>query len=247
MLRQYLGLLPRALWKILFILNFILGLVLLYPFFALLLSGKRYRTTFKLMRFWAKWVLLVPGVFYKIKREVDPADLPEPCVYVANHTSYLDIVMSYVVVPKYFVYLGKAEIEKAPLLRIFFRKMNIYVDRKTRTGSYAAFQQAAEKLRNGESVFIYPEGTIESWGRLKLFKNGAFRLAIGNQVPIVPITFLDNWKLLQNGGFFKASGRPGISHVVIHKPVPTKGMTEEDLIPLRHKVREIIAADLRQK
>jgi 1-acyl-sn-glycerol-3-phosphate acyltransferase len=120
--------------------------------------------------------------------------------------------------------MGKAEIDKAPLLRMFFKGMNIYVDRKTRTGSYAAFQRATEKLRNGESVFLFPEGTIESKGNLKPFKNGAFRLAIENQVPIVPITYLNNWRLLQNGGFFKSHGRPGLSYVIVHEPVDTKGM-----------------------
>ncbi|HLG02500.1 MAG TPA: lysophospholipid acyltransferase family protein [Bacteroidia bacterium] len=237
---------PRTLWKLFFALNFVTGLVLLYPFFALLLSGKRYQLAFQLMRFWAHWVLHVPGIFLKVKYEIPPDSLPEPCVYVANHSSYLDIVASYVVIPKLFVYLGKSEIEKAPLVRIFFREMNIYVDRKSRSGSYAAIQQASEKLRGGESVFIYPEGTIEPWGRLKLFKNGAFRLAIENQVPVVPITFRNNWKLLQNGGFFKAHGRPGIARVTVHRPILTAGKTEEDLVNLRHQARETIAQELQK-
>jgi 1-acyl-sn-glycerol-3-phosphate acyltransferase len=248
MLLHYLGILPRALWKTFFILNFVLGLVVLYPVFAILLSSRRmYHSAFRLMRFWARWILLVPGIFVKVKREIAPEELPVPCVYVANHSSYLDIVISYIVVPKYMIYMGKMEIEKAPLFRIFFRDMNIYVDRKSRSGSYKAFQTASERLRRGESVFIFPEGTIESKGQLKPFKNGAFRLAIENQVPIVPVTFMDNWKLLQNGGFFKSHGHPGISHCVLHKPVPTKGLKEEDLISLRHNVRETILQTLQKK
>jgi 1-acyl-sn-glycerol-3-phosphate acyltransferase len=248
MLLHYLGILPRALWKTFFIVNFAVGLVLLYPFFAILLaSRKTYPWAFRLMRFWARWILTVPGIFVKIKREIPAADLPVPCVYVANHSSYLDIVISYIVVPKYMIYMGKMEIQKAPLFRIFFRDMNIYVDRKTKTGSYKAFAQASERLKNGESIFIFPEGTIESKGQLKPFKNGAFRLAIENQVPVVPVTFQNNWKLLQNGGFFKSHGRPGISRCILHKPVSTKGMKEEDLISLRHQVRETILNALQKK
>lgn len=248
MLRHYLGMLPRVLWKLFFVLNFIVGLVLLYPFFAILLSGKKknYNRAFRLMRFLARWVLFLPGIVVKIKWEVPEEEIPHPCVYVANHSSYLDTVISYVILSKLFVQMGKAEIQKAPLLRIFFRDMNIYVDRKSRTGSYAAFREASERLQQGQSVFIHPEATIEAKGQLKPFKNGAFRLAIENQVPVVPITYLGNWKLLQNGGFFKASGRPGIARVVVHAPVPTTGMTEEDLVPLRHRVRETIAQTLRQ-
>lgn len=248
MFRHVFGMIPRVLWKIFFILNFVAGLILLYPVFAILLSGKRnYRTTFKLMRFLARWVLFLPGIIVRIKRETPADELPQPCVYVANHSSYLDTVISYIIIPHLFVQMGKAEISKAPLLRIFFRDMNIYVNRKSRTGSYAAFREASERLQKGQSIFIHPEGTIESKGQLKHFKNGAFRLAIENQVPVVPVTYLGNWKLLQNGGFFKAHGRPGIVRVVVHKPVPTKGMTEEDLVPLRHAVRETIAQTLRQQ
>jgi 1-acyl-sn-glycerol-3-phosphate acyltransferase len=245
MLLHYLGLIPRALWKLFFILNFILGLLVLYPLFAFLLSSpRRYRTCFRMMRFWARWIAHVPGVFVHVKREIAKNKMPEPCVYVANHSSYLDIVLSYIVIPNYFIYIGKLEIEKAPLFRIFFKGMNIYVDRNSRTGSYKAFVQASAKLREGESIFIYPEGSIESKGNLKPFKHGAFRIAIENQVPIVPVTFRNNWKLLQNGGFFKSHGRPGISKVVVHQPISTKGMTEEDLIPLRNQVREVIAQTL---
>ncbi|MCU0435651.1 MAG: 1-acyl-sn-glycerol-3-phosphate acyltransferase [Bacteroidia bacterium] len=252
MLRHYFGIIPRALWKLFFVLNFVCSMIILYPVFALLLTREsNFPKAFALMRVWARWVLHVPGIFLKTERE-QPPHHGGPCVYVANHASYLDIVVSYIVIPHYFVYMGKLEIDKAPLLRIFFRErkgragMNIYVDRKTRAGSYKAFRQAGEKLASGQSVFIYPEGTIESNGRLKNFKNGAFRLAIEHQVPVVPVTFLNNWRLLQNGGFFKSTGRPGLAKVIVHKPVPTRGMTEEDLVNLRHQVRQTIAQTLRQ-
>ncbi len=247
MFSHYAGLLPRAFWKSFFILNFVVGLVVLYPVFAVLLIKKhRYGAAFSFMRFWARWVANVPGVFVRVNYEIPKEELPETCIYVANHASYLDIPLSYIAIPKYFVYMGKAEIDKAPLLRIFFRDMNIYVNRKSRTGSYTAYHAVSEKLRKGESVFMYPEGTIEARGQLKPFKNGAFKMAIDHQVPIVPVTFKNNWKLLQNGGFFKAHGRPGIAQVTVHKPILTKGLSEEDLVHLRHQAREIIAGELQR-
>jgi 1-acyl-sn-glycerol-3-phosphate acyltransferase len=248
MFRHYAGIIPRMLWKVFFILNFIVGLILLYPFFLFFLSGKRnYPVAFKFMRLLARWILFLPGIIVRKRMEISENELPQPCVYVANHSSYLDTVMSYVVIPNLFVQTGKVEIQKAPLIRLFFRDMNIYVDRKSRNGSYAAFQEASTRIKRGQSVFIHPEGTIDVRGQLRPFKNGAFRIAIENQVPVVPITFMGNWKLLQNGGFFKAFGRPGIAPVIIHKPISTAGMTEEDLIPLRHQVREVILHQLKQK
>ena len=79
---------------------------------------------------------------------------------------------------------------------------------------------------------------------MRNFKNGAFRLAIEKQVPIIPITYLNNWKLLQNGGFFKSFGGPGVARIIVHKPISTIGMTENDLVSLRTKVREIIQNEL---
>jgi 1-acyl-sn-glycerol-3-phosphate acyltransferase len=253
-MRQYLGLVPRALWKILFILNFIVGLLLLYPVFRILLANpKRYPRAFRLMRVWARWVLIIPSVRVKVKHETPIEQLPTPCIFVANHASYIDIVASYVVMPHYFAYMGKAEIDKAPALRIFFRPvrkgnspMNIYVDRRSRMGSYDAFRQAAQLLQDDKSVFIYPEGTISSKGVLKSFKNGAFKLAIEHNVPVVPITFHNNWKLLQNGGFFKAFGRPGTAYVTVHAPIETKHLGEKDLVTLRDNVRNTIQQALQQ-
>ncbi len=244
---RYLLIIPRTLWKTLFVFNFGIGLLVMYPLFYILLSKREwFPKAFTLKRFWAWWILLIPGIIVKVKRNISISELPEKAVYCANHASYLDIVINYIVVPRYFVSMGKQEIDKAPLFRIFFREMNILVDRKSNTGSHRAFMRASQELDKGHSMFLFPEGAISSSGKLLNFKNGAFRLAIEKQVPIVPITHLNNWKLLQNGGFFKVHGRPGISHVIVHKPVSTAGMTENDLVSLRNQVRDIILNDLNQ-
>jgi 1-acyl-sn-glycerol-3-phosphate acyltransferase len=122
--------------------------------------------------------------------------------------------------------------------------MNILVDRKSNSGSHRAFIRAGQEIDKGHNVFIFPEGGISSSGKLLNFKNGAFRLAIDKQIPIVPITYLNNWKILQNGGFLKANGNPGISRVIVHAPISTIGMTDKDLVPLRTNVREIILNEL---
>jgi 1-acyl-sn-glycerol-3-phosphate acyltransferase len=242
---KYLLIIPRALWKIVFILNFVLGLLVLYPAFYVFLSKREwFPKAFRLKKFWARWIMIVPGLLVRVKRESPIDQLPQPAVYCANHASYLDIVIYYLVVPNYFVSMGKQELDKAPLFRIFFREMNILVDRKSNSGSHKAFMKAAQEIKRGNSVFLFPEGGISSSGKLLNFKNGAFRLAIENQVPIVPITYLNNWRRLQNGGFFKVYGRPGVCDVIVHEPISTVGMTENDLIPLRTKVREIIQNEL---
>ncbi|MBS1646022.1 MAG: 1-acyl-sn-glycerol-3-phosphate acyltransferase [Bacteroidetes bacterium] len=172
-------------------------------------------------------------------------DIPQPCVIVSNHASYLDIIVSYFIIKNYFVFMAKFELNKAPLFNIFFKDMQISVDRASKTASHKAFLRAGLEIDAGHSVFVFPEGTISSDGVLKNFKNGAFKLAIEKQVPVLPITFLNNWRLLQNGGFFKSYGRPGISKAVVHPPISTKGMGEENIVPLRQQVYSIIATQLK--
>lgn len=244
---KYLLIIPRTLWKLWFVLNFLITLVILYPVFLVLLSNKNwFGSAFSLMRFWAKWVCYGGGIIPKAEVEPGAEQPPTPCVLVSNHCSYLDIPLSYVFISTYFVFVGKQELDKAPLFRIFFKRMNILVDRKSTVHSHKAYVLAGERIDKGESIFIFPEATISSNGTLIPFKNGAFKLAIDKQVPVVPLIFPDNWKLLQNGGFLKANGRPGRARVIIRKAVETKGMTNADLIPLREKVKAIIQESLDQ-
>ena len=236
---------PRALWKLWFVLNFIITLLLLYPVFLILLSNENwFGTAFKLMRLWAKWICYGAGIFPSVKYEIDPDKIPSPCIFISNHSSYLDILLSYVSVPQYFVFVGKQELDKAPLFRIFFKRMNILVNRKSNVDSHRAYIRSGEKIDNGQSVFIFPEATISSSGNMIPFKNGAFKLAIDKQVPIVPIVFFDNWKHLQNGGFLTSNGRPGRVRALMLNAVETKGMTNADLIPLREKMKGIMQETL---
>jgi len=238
---------PRALWKLWFVLNFVITLLLLYPAFLILLSREKwFSRAFWLMRIWAKWLCYGAGIIPIVKYEIDPKRIPSPCIFISNHTSYLDIVLSYVSVPNYFVFVGKQELDKAPLFRVFFKRMNILVNRKSNVDSHRAYLHSGEKIDKGQSVFIFPEATISSSGNMIPFKNGAFKLAIDKQVPIVPIVFYDNWKRLQNGGFFTANGSPGIVRARMLSVVHTKGMTNADLIPLREKLKGIIQESLTQ-
>lgn len=172
--------------------------------------------------------------------------MPQPCVFVGNHTSYLDICLSTFYIDHTALYMGKVELLKAPLFRTFFKGMDIPVNRKSRLDSVKALVNSGKAIDKGRSMVIYPEGTISNYGKLKPFKNGPFKLAIDKQVPIVPVVNVNNWELLQNGGFFKSNGRPGIARTVVLEPISTVGMTEENLVDLREKVFKLINDTLHQ-
>ncbi|MFL5752759.1 MAG: lysophospholipid acyltransferase family protein [Bacteroidia bacterium] len=227
-------------WKIIFLLHFAISFLVFYPFLLVFLSKRKwYKYAFVCQKIIARWICWGSLIFVKRYARTDLSTLPQPCVIVANHASYLDIVISYLFLKKYYVFMAKIELNKAPLFNIFFKDMQIAVDRKSRVGSHKAFVRAAEEIDAGHSVFIFPEGTLSSEGTLKPFKNGPFKLAIDKQVPLVVITYLNNWKILQNGGFFKSYGKPGIARVVIHPVISTVGMTDENLVSLRQQVYDL--------
>jgi 1-acyl-sn-glycerol-3-phosphate acyltransferase len=236
----------RVFWKCWIALNFALGLVILYPVFYLLLSNPRhYRKAFRLMRVWAHVIAWGSGIFVVRKGNGNFKD-SGPAVYIANHHSYLDILIAYLIIPNYFIFIGKREIQNAPLFNIFFKGMNILVDRQSNFDSHKAFIEAGRRIREGASVFIFPEGGIKNKsGKLFPFKIGAFRMALENGVPLIPVTFCNNFKRLQTGSFLMADAGPGISRVIIGNPVPTEGKTEKDLISLKNHCFQEIEKNLK--
>lgn len=223
---------------------FALPFLLLFPVFYYALVARKFDLVYKLKRLWARIIstgsFLFPAVRYSSKKY----SLPKPCVIVSNHTSYLDIIFSPFYIDHTAVYMGKYELLRIPLFRYFFIYLDIPVNRKSIKDSHKAFSDAGKKLDEGLSQVIYPEGTISENGRLKPFKNGPFKLAIEKQVPVVPVVNLNNWKFLQNGGFFKSNGRPGIPRILVGDPISTAGMTEENIPALKEKVYTFIQLEL---
>lgn len=189
------------------------------------------------------WPVLI---FYTIKR-TNKLDKNQAYVFCPNHTSLLDILLIYIAIPNYFHTMGKAELLKVPLFRRFFKKMNIPVNRKSKIDSHRAFIRAGKDLEKGISITLFPEGTIHRncpvMGR---FKNGPFKLAIEKQIPVVPITFLNNWLILPDD-FDNRLGHPGIARVIIHDPISTNGLTENDIESLKSKVYAAINGPIIEK
>ena len=140
----------------------------------------------------------------------------------------------YSVIPDYFLFIGKGELLKWPLFGLFFRKQDIPVHRDQTRLAYNALQKAYEAIDRGECIAMYPEGTIPLHApKMKAFKNGAFRMAIDKQVPIVPITWVQNYRIMLEPSRFFEFSLPQQVLAVIHEPIETKGMTDEDLVNLR--------------
>lgn len=234
----------RPLWKIWFVLWFALPFILMFPLFYFGLVTKRFDFVFKLKRVWARIISIAAFIYPVIRYSSKKYNLPKPCVIVCNHTSYLDIIFSPFYIDHTAVFMGKHDLLRIPLFKYFFVYLDIPVNRTSIKDSHKAFSDAGKKLDEGLSQIIYPEGTISENGKLRPFKNGAFKLAIEKQVAIVPVAHLNNWKFLQNGGFFTSYGRPGIPKIVVGDPIYTTGMVEADIPQLKEKVITFIRSEL---
>lgn len=129
----------------------------------------------------------------------------------------------------------------------FFRSVDIPVNRDSKISSFKAFKKAAENLKEGRSLIIFPEGKIpdDYPPRLNEFKNGPFRLAIELKIPIIPVTCIDNWKLIWDTGL-ETGGHPGIAHVFVHKAIETAHLSIDDADALKDEVFNVIDQKFKQ-
>lgn len=235
----------RAIYSIWGMLVFLLMYLLLFPlFFIVILKRQWHWLAMYLNKVWA-------GVFYvctliPFKREFKGGfDPKQHYVYCSNHTSYLDIPAIGAAASQFCVFVGKNSLSQVPLFGYMFSRLHIPIDRNNARNSLKALDQAKETLRFGHSVVFFPEGGIKSTKppRMTRFKDGAFRVAIEEQVPVVPVTMPHNWAVLEDFGFYLKRKE---TKVIFHEPIPTKGMTIADVGALKKQVYDIIDAELQK-
>lgn len=231
------------LYRIWFYLLVLVSILVLFPFiFITIYKEKTYPFFFKIARFWAKIVLIGMGFRYRIEGQ-HYFEEGKSYMLVANHTSMTDIMLMLIAVQNHpFVFVGKKELQNIPLFGFIYKRVCIMVDRNSSKSRYEVFQRAQNRINQGLSICIFPEGGVpEEHIILDEFKDGAFRIAIEHELAILPMTFYDNKKRFSYTFF---SGSPGKMRAKIHPPVYTKGLTLENKNTLKNQVRELILRDL---
>ena len=230
------------LYRIWFYILVTVPILILFPILVLsILKETWYPYFFKLARLWAKIILIGMGFRWIVKKE-QPLNSKESYMFIANHTSMADIMLMLVSAKNPFVFVGKAELAKIPLFGFFYKRTCILVDRGSEKSRRAVFLRAQKRLKQGLSICIFPEGGVPDENIvLDEFKDGAFRLAINHQIPIVPMTFVDN-KDRFSYVFF--SGGPGKMRVKVHQFLSTESLTSKDAKALNSQARNIILEQL---
>ncbi|WP_166461134.1 lysophospholipid acyltransferase family protein [Flavicella sediminum] len=233
----------RLLWRIWFYLLFT-GVIVIGAPVLLIVTAKEswYPVFFKVAKVWAKLILI--GMGFKVKKEIlqkIPKD--KSFMFVANHTSMIDIMLMLVVVKNPFVFVGKAELAKIPVFGFFYKRTCILVDRGDFRSRQKVFKEAQRRLATGLSICIFPEGLVPEDESIVLeeFKGGAFKLALAHKIPIIPLSFYDCKKRFSYTFF---SGSPGFLRVKIHPQIETENLDKNAFSQLRDSTHELLYKDL---
>jgi 1-acyl-sn-glycerol-3-phosphate acyltransferase len=193
-------------------------------------------------RAWAKVNLWAAGTTVSV-HGLDKIQLNGSCIYAANHQSAFDILALLGKLPVQFRWLAKAELFRFPILGQAMKASGyIPIDRDNRHKAFESINLAARRVREGNSIFIFPEGTRSLDGILQDFKKGGFILAIQSQQPMVPISITGSHGIPPKRGEWRIS--PGNIRITIGQPIPTAGITTRNRDVLIQQVREAIRQNL---
>lgn len=215
----------------------------MFPFLVISVTKDTwYPYFFRMAQFWARFILYGMGFWPQIKR-LQKTKRGKSYMFVANHTSMADIMLMLHVAPNPFVFVGKKELARFPLFGYFYKQTCILVDRGDAKSRRAVFESAQRRLNQGLSICIFPEGGVPEDLSIILdsFKDGAFRLAIDHQIPIVPMVFYDN-KRRYSYDFF--TGSPGKMRVKVLQFIETQGKVASDRRVLRDETFTAIHKEL---
>jgi 1-acyl-sn-glycerol-3-phosphate acyltransferase len=190
----------------------------------------------------ADWVMRVSQAVLGVKVEVSGLERFDPgaaYVFMANHESFLDGPLMFVLIPQRIRVILKKSAFAIPVLGwIMLTAGFVPVDRRAGGGGVRSIERAVRAIKEkGYSFLIFPEGTRSLDGKLGRFRRGGFFLAVGAGAPIVPVTIRGTFELMPKGRF---GSKKGTVRVEFHDPVPVEGYSVRDMDELMGKVRDAI-------
>ena len=184
---------------------------------------------------WAKLILRVCGIRVKVNG-LGNLDTELPRIYMTNHQSFFDIFALLACLPVNFKFILKQELMNLPIFGPATRRAGyIGIERDNPRKAVKSMNQAAERIKNGASVLIFPEGTRSPDGRLGQFKKGGFSLAVKSGCDIVPVAISGSHRIAPKGSLRIKKGSFSLS---IGKPISLAGYTKRKIPQLMDQVRE---------
>jgi 1-acyl-sn-glycerol-3-phosphate acyltransferase len=213
-------------------------MILTMPFVLLsyiFFSGKKASDfAFIFLNIWAFGFNMMMGYRYKVTNR-QLVNKNQAYIFVANHSSYLDAVTLVRIIPQSFKPLGKVEMLKVPIFGTIYKRLVVLIDRSSKESRERCVIELKKEIANGQSILIFPEGTMNTTDDLLAnFYDGAFRIAIETQTPILPLTIINTKELLPRKD--PTAIKNGLIHCVVSEEISPKGLTNDDLASLKEQV-----------
>jgi len=189
-------------------------------------------------RLWS-WLILHTSSAPLTVQGLDRLALGQPAIYAANHSSALDIPVLYVGLPFQFRILAKLELFRLPFLGWHLhRSGQIPIDRTDARHSLRSLSAAAQTVKEGMPLVVFPEGGRCTDGHIQPFLGGTFYVAIKAQAPIIPMAIVGTFDALPMNSFVI---RPTSFHLIIGDPIPTTGLVSRDMEALSARVHQAMS------
>jgi 1-acyl-sn-glycerol-3-phosphate acyltransferase len=191
----------------------------------------------KIANLWAKILLIICNIKVQLIGEENLLR-GKPQIFMANHQSDFDILISLAYIPVQFRWIAKKELFSIPIFGAAMRSAGyVEIDRSNKEKALQSLDEATLRIRRGKSIMTFPEGTRSRDGEIKSFKQGTFYLAIKSGVPIVPVSIIGSGKIMQKRSL---RIKPGRIKIIIGKPIEVKNFDIEKRNELIEMVRKEI-------
>ncbi|WP_447951928.1 lysophospholipid acyltransferase family protein [Chryseobacterium koreense] len=195
-------------WMIL--LGTVLTLTLGIPVLILSVRKEHYKYAYKFIRIWCFGMFFGMGFRYElIKLTTKKIEKDRQYVFISNHTSLMDVMLPCLLMPNHpLCYVGKKELVKIPIFGTIYKRICVMVDRSSAKSRAEVYRRCAERMKEGQSIVIFPEGGVPDDTTILLdsFKDGAFILSSKHKVPVAIFTFVG---LKEMFPFDNSKGHPG--------------------------------------
>jgi 1-acyl-sn-glycerol-3-phosphate acyltransferase len=190
-------------------------------------------------RWWSRMITRGSGVTVRVEG-IENLETGKPYIFAANHQSQFDIFALDGYLMEDFRWLAKKELLRIPLVGLAMKLAGtVFIDRSRGRQAMKSLAEAAQRIADGTSVVIFPEGTRSRDGLLQPFKSGAMYLAIKSGVEIVPMAISGSFDVLAKGHFLS---KPGQIEIRIGKPVATTDYNQKQKQVLADLLHDQVAA-----
>ncbi len=223
------------------ILGAVLTIILGIPVLLLSIKKEHYPYAYFFIRLWCLGMFYGMGFRYELIKLTDKKiDKNQQYVFISNHTSIMDVMLPCILMPQHpLCYVGKKELVKIPIFGIIYKRICVMVDRTSPRSRADVYRRCAERMEEGQSIVIFPEGGVPDDTTLILdsFKDGAFTLSSKHQSPIAVFTFVG---LKEMFPFDYSKGRPGKVKVYFNDIIAPNQSIESLKAEAHQKIKNIL-------